>query len=142
MPEKVEVAVFDEDLKIRKLKKFDVSENGAQIRIVSGGEGHFMPRFDSSSFLEFPSWKKYLLFGPRSWKRLYFVRNKGEKCVNFKTETTYGPNPEQLKRANLQLLAEKIGADSNKGIPWYSWLTLLFSLVSFILLLKVAGVIV
>ena len=141
MADKVEVAIFDEDLKIRKLKKYDVSENGTQIRIVSGGEGHFMPKFDSTSYLEFPSWKKYLLFGPKSWKRLYFVKNKGKKCVNFHTGEAYGPSPEQLKRANLHLLAEKIGQDANKGVPWYIWLILLVSLATFMLLLNTSGVI-
>ena len=138
---KVNVLIFDNDLRARKLKKYEISNDGTQIRIVSGGEGHFMPTFDSNSFLDLPSWKKYLIYGERTYKRVYFVKNKGEKCVNFFTGLAFGPSREQLKRANLALLAEKIGADSNKGTPWYIWAILAFSFLSFFLLLQISGVI-
>jgi len=55
MSKKVKLAIVDKDLKARTVKKYPVSDSGEQIRIVSGGEGHFMPYFDNESFIEFPS---------------------------------------------------------------------------------------
>ena len=95
--EKVELAIYDNDLKCRTIKKYEVSDDGTQIRVKSGGEGHFMPKFDNHSYLEIPTRKRYFLFGAHLWKRLYFVHKKGEKCVNFFTGESFGPNPEEQK---------------------------------------------
>lgn len=140
MADKVEVAIYDNDNKIRTLKKYDVSENGTQIRIVSGGEGHFMPVFDETSFLDFPSWKRFFLFGPRTWKRLYIVKKQAKKCVNFKTGEAYGPDPEEKKRANLNLLATRIGQDTKQGTPWYILLIIVLQLLIIGALANMAGV--
>lgn len=139
MSERVEVAIFDNDQKIRTMKKYDVSENGVQIRIKSGGEGHFMPKFDSTSFLDFPSWKRYIFFGPRTWKRLYFVKNKGEKCVDFSTGETYGPSPEEMKKAISATLLGKIG-QGKLEIPWYLTVLLLLNTIFLVAVMKVLGV--
>lgn len=139
MGEKVRVAVYDNDQKIRTLGNFEVSDNGEQIRIKSGGTEHFMPRFDSNSFLEFPSWKKYLLFGPKGWKRVYIVKNKAERCVNFKTQEAYGPSPEELKKAVSASLLEKIGKEGIT-IPWYLYLLLVVNLLFSVVIMNVLGV--
>lgn len=82
MSSKVKLAIFDEDLKARTVKRYEVTD-GNQIKVKSGGEGHFMPVFDNYSYLEFPKrgfpqfWKIY-------WDRVYIVRKGAKKCVNFK----------------------------------------------------------
>ena len=140
LADKVEVAIYDNDNKIRTLKKFEISENGNQIRIVSGGEGHFMPKFDTNSPLYFPSWKRYLLLGKRTWKPLYIVKNKASECVNFKTGETHGPNPEEKKKANLNLLATKIGKDNEYKIPWPLYLIIALQFVIIGILANMSGV--
>ena len=52
MTKKVKLAIFDKDLKARTVKEYPISDNGEQIKVVSGGEGHFMPKFDNDSFIE------------------------------------------------------------------------------------------
>lgn len=121
--EKVEVAIFDNDLKCRTIKKYPISDNGEQIRILSGGENHFMPTFDNDSFLELPRRKKYFLFGSIIWRRLYFVKKKGKKCVNFTTGETFGPNPEDSKKAIGSTLLGQIGKEK-QDITWISYATL------------------
>jgi len=69
--------------------------------------------------------KKYLFFGPRIYERIYFVEKKGAKCVDFgQGGTVYGPDEEQVKKANMALIAKDIGADRDKGTPWYIWAVL------------------
>ena len=131
---KVTLAIFDNDLRA-KVGKYPVSDDGTKIRVVSGGENHHMPSFDNDSFIEFPK----RLGG---WKKVYFVKGKGKKCVDFKGDipTIFPPDPEALKRANANLLATKIGQDANQGTPWYIWAILIFSFLSFFLLVQMSGV--
>lgn len=136
--DKVQVAIFDNDNKIRTLKKYEVSEDGTKIRIVSGGEGHFMPVMNSTSFLEFPSRKRYLVAGPRSWDRIYFVKNKGKRCVDFSTEEVFGPSPEESKKAIGASLLEQIG---ERPPPFPIWLIYLILLILIGIAGKVFGVI-
>jgi len=107
--EKVLLAIYDNDLKCRTVKKYEVSDSGTQIKVKSGGDGHFMPMFDNESFLELPIRKKYIFFGGQIWKRFYFVKKKGEKCVNFRTGEAFGPNPEDAKKAIGSTLLEQVG---------------------------------
>ena len=135
--EKIEVAIYDNDLKIRTMKKYEVSDDGTQIRIISGGEGHFMPKFDQSSFLEFGGRKKFLLFGEREWKRIYFVKKKGAKCVNFATGEVTGPSPEESKKAIGATLLHQIGQEK-QDTPWQMWALLA---INIFILAIVAGVV-
>lgn len=135
---KVTVAIFDNDLRC-KIEKHPISKNGKQINIYSGGTGHFMPKFDNTSYLEFPSWKKYLLFGERTYKRTYVTANKAKKCVNFKTGEVYGPSPEELDNAVGALIATKIGTEGIT-IPWYISLFLVLNLLLSIIIAGVLGV--
>ena len=107
--EKVLLAIYDADLKCRTVKKYEVSDSGTQIKVKSGGDGHFMPQFDNESFLELPTRKRFIFFGGQLWKRFYFVKKKGEKCVNFNTGEAYGPNPEDAKKAIGSTLLEQVG---------------------------------
>ena len=107
--EKVLLAIYDADLKCRTVKKYEVSDSGTQIKVKSGGDGHFMPTFDNESFLELPTRKRFIFFGGQLWKRFYFVKKKGEKCVNFQTPKAFGPNPEDAKKAIGSTLLEQVG---------------------------------
>ena len=141
MGDKVKTAVFGRDMRV-ELKDYKLSASGNKINIVESGEGYFMPEILPSSFLEWPIRKKFLLFGPRIYKRIYFVLKKGAKCIDFNDATIiYGPDTEQLKKANMAVLAQKIASDTNKGTPWYIWAIFLFSLLSLVLLLRISGVI-
>jgi hypothetical protein len=142
MPDKVKTAIFDKDLRVQ-LKNYELSANGNKISIVPSGEGYFMPEIGPTTFLDWPSYKRYLIVGPRTYKRIFFVLKKGSKCVDFGKDEghVYGPDQEQLKKANATLLATKIGQEGNKGIPWYIYAILLFSFLSFLMLLSIAGVV-
>ena len=151
MGKKVKIAIFDKDQRV-ELKEYELSNNGNRINIVPEGAGYFMPEIGPTTFLDWPLRKKYLLFGAPMYKRVYFSLKKGAKCLdfakriaNYDEETKlgmliYGPDVEQVKRANLNLLAEKIGVDNNPKTPWYIWAILIFSLLSFFLLLSMSGV--
>ena len=148
---KVKTAIFGKDLRI-ELKEHELSASGNKINIVSGGEGYFMPEIGPTTFLDWPSFKRYILFGPRTYKRIFFALKRGSKCVdfaqhiaNYDEETkmgvlVYGPDEEALKQSNLNLLVTKVGKDANQGTPWYIWPILIFSLLSFLLLLNISGV--
>ena len=140
MPSKVKTAIFGKDLRVT-LKDYALSASGNKINIVSSGEGYFMPEIGPTNFLDWPSYKRYILFGPRTYKRIFFALKKSAKCVDFGTDNgiIYGPDQEQLKKANLNLLATKIGKDANQGTPWYIWIMILFLLG---ILLNVFGVLV
>ena len=149
---KVKTAVFGKDLRV-ELKDYKLSKSGNKIDIVSGGEGYFMPEIGPTTFLDWPSYKRYLLFGPRTYKRIFVALKKSAKCVDFAKRiadydeetqlgiVVYGPDEEALKKSNLNLLATKIGKDANQGTPWYMWAILIFSFLSFLLLLNTSGVI-
>jgi hypothetical protein len=141
MTDKVKTAVFGNDLRV-EVKNFKLSANGNKISITPEGAGYFMPEIGPTTFLDLPSWKRFLVFGPRTYKRVYFVKKKASKCVDFGTDEgiIYGPDEEQLKQANLNLLAEKIGQDANKGTPWYIWAIFLFSLFNLVIGLQLSGV--
>lgn len=137
MARKVTTAVFDNDLRC-KIGKYEVSEDGTKIRIKSGGEAHFMPTFDNDSFLEFPSWKKYLFFGERTYKRVYIVMNKAKECVNFRTDSWDGPDLEQLKNSIAATSLDKLG-QPQPHFP--SWMIYLILGLTFIMTLKLFGAI-
>lgn len=135
--EKVLLAIFDNDLKCRTVKKYEISDSGTQIKVKSGGDGHFMPTFDNDSFLELPTRKKYIFVGGQIWKRFYFVKKKGEKCVNFRTGESFGPNPEDAKKAVGSTLLSEIGK-TKQEIPFTTYLLLMIVIG---IALKVFGVI-
>ena len=138
---KVNLATIDLDLKIRNIKRYPLSANGRHIEVVNGGENHFMPLISNTSYLEFPSWKRYYLLGERTYKRVYFAMNKAKNCIDFASGEVSIPSVEELKRANAILLATKIGQDTNKGTPWYVWFLLILLILSFLLQLQMSGVI-
>ena len=136
MTRKVTLAIFDNDLRV-KLKKYELSEDGTKIKVKSGGEAHWMPSFDNDSFIEFP-YRSLLSPWKTSWRRVYFVKKRGAKCVNFKADptTVSGPDPEQMKEAIGATLLKDLGKDDNT-VTWISWATLV---VSILILLVVSGV--
>ncbi len=135
MNEKVKVAVFDKDGKIRHLGNKPLSKDGSRIKIKEGGRGQFKPLFDNHSYLEFPK-PKYLGGG---WDRIYFVRNHAKKCVDFKDDpaTVYGPDPDVVINAAEDAIRKSMKQeDPETPIILY----LMFGAV-LIILLKVLGVI-
>ena len=135
---KVKTAIFGNDLRV-DLKNYDLSMSGNKINIVSGGEGYFMPEIGPTTFLDWPIRKRFFLFGPTIYKRVYFSIKKGTKCVDFLTGVVYGPDEEQLKKSNLNLLATKIGKDANQGTPWYIWAILAVSIFTLLYTMGVIG---
>jgi len=120
---KVKTAIFGNDLRV-KLKDHELSASGNKISIVTGGEGYFMPEIGPTTFLDWPIRKRFLLFGPTVYTRIFFSIKKGSKCVDFLTGVVYGPDEEALKKSNLNLLATKIGKDTNQETPLVTWLIL------------------
>ena len=135
MSKKVKIAVFDKDLKARIVGKFELTTNGEQIKIKTGGKANFKPYFDNESFLEFP--KKIWEFWKPEWSRMYFVRKGAKTCVNFKTETVEGPDPELVMEAAGNEILRNIGKDK-KETTLVAYLTL-GALV--LLIMKVFGMI-
>lgn len=135
MTNKVKLAIFDETLKIQ-LKKYPISDSGKQIKVVSGGENHFMPHFDNYSYLEFP--KKFLRW-TIGHERVYFVQKGAKKCVDFKTGAVSGPDLEQLKQSIGSTLLDKLGQDEP---PFPTWVIYLILVTVLGIALKVFGVIV
>lgn len=136
---KVKVAIYDNDLRVRKVKKFELSDDGTQIRIVQGGANHFMPQIDNDSFLDIPRFKKFLLFGEKQYEKTFFVKNKGEKCVNFKTEKAFGPSPEVIDDAVGALVLSKVGTEK-PPMPWYITVMLVLILLLLAINSHVLGV--
>jgi len=121
MSKKVKLAIVDKDLKARTVKKYPVSDSGEQIRVVSGGEGHFMPYFDNESFIEFP--RPWYLGG--GFERVYFAKKGAKKCINFESEIVHRPDPEDMKRAVGSSLLSEIGKEKQQFPVWILYVTLL-----------------
>jgi len=136
---KVNLAIVDTDLKVRTLKRYPLSGNGRQIDVVHGGENNFMPIITNTSYIEFPSYKRYYLFGERTHKRIYFAMNKAKKCIDFASGEVSLPSPEQMKTALASTMLGQIGKDK-QDFTWWNWAVLIFSLLSFILLVNMSGV--
>ena len=135
MTRKVTLAIFDNDLKTT-IGKYPLSKDGTKIIVTSGGEANWAPSFDNDSFIEFPK-KKWEFWKPR-WTRIYLVKKKGSKCVNFKSDppTIPGPSEEELKRAIGAVAFKNLGKE-DKESTLISYLTLA---IAFIILLSQLGV--
>ena len=138
MTRKVNVAVFDNDLRVEILKR-EISDKGNKIRIASGGTANWKPSFDNDSFLEFPRGK--LEFWRPKWTRYYIVKKKGSKCVNFsvKPPTISGPDPEEMKEAVGSTMLGQIGKDK-QDMTWWNWAVLGLAFLTFMLVLNMSGV--
>lgn len=135
MSKKVTLGILDDDLRIRTLKKYPLSDNGKQIKVVSGGEGHFMPAFDNDSFIEIP---KTFLGKQVGWQRIYLAKKLAKKCINFRTEEIFLPDIEQLKISLGATMLNKIGKPEEPFPVWVLYAILLLAIGT---ALKVFGVI-
>lgn len=133
MVRKVKLAIFDNDLKAT-VKKYPLSKDGTKIIVASGGTANWAPSFDNDSFIEFPRprWKG------GGYERIYYVKKKGVKCVNFKSDppTIPGPSEEELKRAIGAVAFGNLGKE-DKESTLISYITLA---IVFIVLLSQLGV--
>ena len=133
MARKLKLAVFDIDGKAT-LRSYPVSDSGDRIRVKKGGEGHFMPQFDHTSFIELARpWYK----GGGS-ERIYFARKGAKKCVNFKTGVVGDPDPELVKIAAGSTMLKDLGKEKQE-MTWQTWMMLG---ILILLLLYQMGVIV
>jgi len=135
---KVNLAIVDTDLKVRTLKRYPLSGNGRQIDVVHGGENNFMPVITNTSYIEFPSYKRYYLFGERTHKRIYFAMNKAKKCIDFASGEVSLPSPEQMKTAIASTMLGQIGKDK-PDVTWRDWAILIFSFLTFMLVVNMSG---
>lgn len=140
MTETIKLFIIDKDLRVREHGNFEVGD-GDKIRYKSGGTENWNPTLTETSFIEKKGWKKYLLVGARNWNREYYVMRKGASCIDFKTGIIPTPDSEKLKKANLGLLAKDVGSSAKRDIPWQTWAVLLLTVLNFVLMLKVAGII-
>ena len=136
---KLNLATIDLDLKIREIKRYPLSANGRHIEVCNGGEGHFMPLITNTSCIEFPSWKRYYLFGERTHKRIYFAMNKAKKCIDFASGEVDLPSLELMKQAMATTMLGQIGKEKQE-MTWQTWATLIFSLLTFLMMLNISGV--
>jgi hypothetical protein len=136
MTKKVNLAIFDKDLKARTVGKFEVTDDGSKIRVRAHGKRNFNPTFDNESFIEFPHRSLVPPFSIR-WKKIYFVRNGANACVNFKTETVPELDQETVDKAAEAKILEKMGNEKQET-PFTTYLIILI-LVG--IALKVFGVI-
>ena len=140
MPGKVKTAIFGKDLRV-ELKDHALSASGDKISIVTEGAGYFMPEIGPTSFLDWPSFKRYILFGPRTYKRIFFALKKGAKCVDFGKDEghVYGPDQEQIDKAVGSTMLNQLGK-VKQDMTWWNWAVLVFSFLSFLILLVTSGV--
>jgi hypothetical protein len=119
---KMTVAVYDRDLTVRGgLRKQSISRTGDKISIHRGGKANFNPDFDHECVLK-GKYPKY-----KFWKRsfdLVVVPNQGERCINFKTQTISGPNPEDVKKAAATKLLENLGKEK-ADLNFLNYITIL-----------------
>lgn len=141
MTEKIRLFIIDNDLRIRESGDYEIGDSN-KIRLKSGGTENWNPKIGPLTFVEKPSWKKYLIYGQRGWRREYYVRKKHGMCINFGTnDNDTAPDLEAIDESIASTQLNKIGQPEQKGQPWQLWATFIFSLLSFILILNIAGVI-
>jgi hypothetical protein len=133
MARKVKLAIFDNDLKAT-FGKYPLSKDGSKIVVTSGGGANWAPSFDNNSFIEFPKsrWKG------GGHERIYLVKKKGSKCVNFSSDppTIPGPSEEQLKEAMGSVAFGNLGKEDKESML-INYITLA---IVFIVLLSQLGV--
>jgi len=138
MGKKVKTAVFGND-NIVEWKHYELNDSGDRLSIVKEGAGYFMPKIDNDSPLYFPSWKKFILFGERTYTKVYFVNNKAKKCYDFKKGEISLPDLEQIDASIASTQLNKIGSPE-KDLPWQLWASFIISLLTFLLVLGMSGV--
>lgn len=141
MVDKVRTAFYGKDLRV-EIKKYPLNSSGDKIEVVNGGAHHFMPDIGPNTFLDMPVRKKYIFFGPWVYVRTFFAIKRATKCIDFFPQgIVYGPDPEQLKQANMVALAKDIGSEREKSVSWPMYLILIMNMLMIVLLAQVAGII-
>ena len=135
---KVKTAVFGNDNCV-EWKDYELNESGNRISIVKEGAGYFMPEIDNDSPLYFPSWKKWIFFGERTYKKVYFVNNKAKKCYDFKRGELSLPDLEQIDTSIASTQLNKIGSPV-QDLPWQLWAILASTLLNLLFILNMSGV--
>ena len=137
MSKKVRLAIIDKDLRVRTLKKFPLTDDGAKIKVVESGKGMFKPEIDTDSHIELPS-RSFFLPWRKKWTRYYFVNKGALKCINFKTETISGPDQSLVLEAAATTMLMNLGKEKKET----EMIVYIILLVVIGIALKVFGVIV
>jgi hypothetical protein len=138
MTEKVTLFIIDKDLRVRKQGKYELGD-GHRIRIKSGGTENWNPKIGETTYIEKKSYKKWLFFGPRTWKREHYILNKGKQCIDFKSGNVPLPDPKELEEAVGATMLKDIGR-SKLEIPWYFTVLLVVNIILSLLVANVLGV--
>lgn len=139
MARKVTVYLFSKDLKCEK-KKYPLNSDGTKIEIQpKGGKGHFMPSIDNDSKLYIPKHKKFLFFGERLYKEVYFAMKWSKKCVNFHIPEVLGPDPNTVIEAARAEVIKNYGKGKLE-IPMYLSILLVIILILTVLNSHILGV--
>ena len=128
MTKKVKLAIIDKDLRARIFKEFPLSEDGAKIKVKSGGEGHYMPAIETDSYIELPSRSLVPPFRTK-WNRFYFVMKGASECINFKTATVPAPNSSLVLQAAGTTMLMNLGKEKKET-----------DLIMYIILLAIIGI--
>ena len=131
MSNKVKVAVFDKDQKVRKLQMCEITKDGSKIKINKGGKKHFYPSFDRSSFLNWP--KPFYLGG--GYEPIYIVRNHADACVNFETQKVPDVSLEQIEEAAQNEILRGIGTEE-KETPFAQYFSIFLQIIIIVLLMS------
>jgi len=138
MGKKVKTAVFGND-NVVEWKHYELNESGNRISIVKEGAGYFMPEIDNDSPLYFPSWKKFIIFGERTYTKVYFVNNKAKKCYDFKRGEMSLPDLEQIDESIASTQLRKIGSPA-QDTPWQLWAILASTVLNLLFIIQMSGV--
>lgn len=136
MTRKVKLVIFDASLK-STVKQYAISDSGNHILVTKGGENHFMPSFDHTSFIDFPVRYPWT-FWKTSYERLYFARKLAKKCVNFKTEEITGPSPEFVTEMGARVMLDRLNKQKQETV-WQMWLILGVSIMTLLYSMGVIG---
>ena len=137
MARKVEVCVFDSDLRVQVLKK-ELNDSGTRIKFIPEGAGYFMPAIDTNKVLYFPRRKWYPPF-TKFYEPVYFVKNKAKSCVDFSTGEVSGEDTEAVEAATAATMLKDIGARKLE-VPWYFTAMMGLSLILMFLVANAVGV--
>lgn len=135
MANKVKVAFVDKDLKIRTIKRYELSQDGERINIYpKGGKGNENPTFEHTSALAF---RKRSLIPPFSvyYEDMYFLRTGGTSCLDFKGVgvTISDIDVDRIKASIGATLLDTIGQSKEQYPSWVIWLILLLSIFSMLI---------
>lgn len=138
MARKVTLATYGQDLKV-ELKEYPLNEKETAIEITKSGKAYWQPKIGPTKFLDFPALKKFLLFGPRRYKRVYIAPKMGKSCIDFslKEPAPEGIDTKVAERAAGAEIIRNMGRGERGGMSSTSILIILLLVFNLLLQLGV-----